>query len=172
MAKLTPTRAANSGLSLIPILVLLLIPAFVLSLPIAILLIIGMIPSYAAMIYDRTPQKNITTCVGLLNLCGLMPFALKIWQEKISLAQTLLMLTKLENWLLILLATAFGWILIFMTPAMVRLVYTMRGRQRINDLKQRYALLQKDWRGAIPDLREKPSSDAEITVPTGHQGSA
>ncbi|MEA1938701.1 MAG: hypothetical protein U9N14_06395, partial [Pseudomonadota bacterium] len=46
-----------------------------------ILILIGMAPAIVAYIVDHGREKTATLCVGLLNFCGVLPFAIELYRN-------------------------------------------------------------------------------------------
>ena len=69
-------RSAFSGLSVVASAVLL----FMVALPTFVTLVVGLLPSLVAFIFDRSPGRTMARCVFGLNFSGVAPYILELWQ--------------------------------------------------------------------------------------------
>ena len=44
-----------------------------------VLVILGFLPTFGAWVAEGTQNRLLTRCVGAMNLCGVLPFALELW---------------------------------------------------------------------------------------------
>jgi hypothetical protein len=102
------TRTAKRG-ALLGLIVL--IPLGALMLPTAILVLVGMIPTMVAFMIDRDPEKSAGLTVGAMNLCGVMPFLITLWQSNHSIERSVQILLTPFTFFLMYGAAGVGWLL-------------------------------------------------------------
>jgi hypothetical protein len=142
-AKLAPSRGSSA---LAPIIcgaasVILAIVA----LPVAVLLLVGMIPSIVAYIIDHTPRRTLTLTVGPLNLAGTAPYCLQLWFGVDTVSALAQDLSNVWVWLVMYSAAAVGWLLHLGMPLIVRFLLESGIDRRKARLVQIQTNLRAEW---------------------------
>jgi hypothetical protein len=153
-------RKRRGGRSLM-LLLILLFPAALIVLPSSTLLLAGMIPTIVAIIVDRDEDKSAALTVGAMNLCGVAPFIVQLWQQGQTMAVAMRMLADPKTWLVMFGAAGLGWLMYFFIPQIVVAIATLRAQSKIKELEERRSLLIADWGTDImarpdPDKAEPP----------------
>ncbi len=129
--------------------IMLIAPAALVLLPIAIVFIIGMIPTFVAYVVDRDPEKSAPITVGGPNLCGCLPYVLDLWKHGhttiVSSFAGLKVFSDPMVWLVTYGAAAVGWTLYFVIPPLVANAEIMRSERRIEALRQKKITLVQEW---------------------------
>jgi hypothetical protein len=115
------------------------------ALPVAVLLLIGMIPSIVAYIIDHTARRTLTLTVGPLNFAGTVPYCLQLWfgvDTVYALSQDL---TNVWVWLVMYSAAAVGWLLHLGMPLIVRFLMERGIDRRKARLVQIQTTLRAEW---------------------------
>ncbi|MFV3077522.1 hypothetical protein [Niveispirillum fermenti] len=147
-----PPRRSGSAL----LLLLLLMPAGLMMMPTSVLLLAGLAPTIVAYMIDRDPEKSAALTVGAMNLCGIAPFAVQLWQQGHEMGVTLRLLAEPGTWLVMFGAAAIGWLMYFFIPQIVAAIVTLRAQSRIRELEERRSVLVADWG---TDVMGKPDED-------------
>ncbi len=126
-------------------LLVLLAPAGLMMMPTSVLVLAGLAPTFVAYLIDRDPEKSAAITVGAMNLCGVAPFVVRLWQRGHEMAVTLRMLADPGSWLIMFGAAAIGWLMYFFIPQIVAAFITLRNQSRIRELEERRSLLVADW---------------------------
>ena len=124
------SRRKQSSSATITALVILL-PAGLIFMPMAVLLAVGMIPTAVAYVVDRDPDKTAPMTVGALNFVGVVAYAIALWQTGHSMAALTRLLTDPFTWLVMYGSAALGWGLYYGIPPAVAGWITMRAESRI-----------------------------------------
>ncbi len=114
-----------------------------------LLLVCGLIPGIVAYLIDRSPKKYATFCVGGMNLAGICPAALKLWNGDNNVAQAFAILTSPFELIIIFSAASFGWLIYFFVPPIVVALLTVIAQHRIAQLREEQKVLIKDWGDGI-----------------------
>lgn len=127
------------------ILSFLLAPLGLVVLPTTLLLLLGLLPTVAALLVDRDPGRHGAITVGCFNLCGIAPVLIPLWESGHTLDGTLVLLREPLNWLLMYGAAALGWLFFFVVPPAVAVFLAWRMQDRIRELKARQKTLTDEW---------------------------
>lgn len=117
----------------------------------ALIVFIGMLPTFGALISDPTRNYSQAFCVGICNLTGLGPLVVDLYKHNLNLAYAYEIIHTDTNLLLILCAAAFGWGLFFIVPAITIAFYRNRDRTTLIQMVRRYDQLKKTWGDNIPN---------------------
>jgi hypothetical protein len=144
--------------------------------PTAVVIAVGLIPTWLTFLFDRTPEKFGVLCIGSLNLAGLYPVLMPLWIQGHTMERALQSLGDPYTGAVILGAAGVGLAIYFATPPIVSLVVKYRVGQEIDDLEKRQAELIAYWGEALtedagqsnvttaPALKHKP-----VRIPTGRR---
>ncbi len=116
----------------------------------ALIIFIGMLPTFGALISDPTKNNSQTFCVGICNMTGLGPLISDLYKHNLSLNYAYNIIHNDTNLLMILCAAAFGWGLFFIVPAITIAYYRNRDRTTLIQMVKRYDQLKKTWGDNIP----------------------
>lgn len=111
----------------------------------AILVLLGLLPGFVALIIDRRPEKYAAYCVSGFNLCGVVPWVMKFFMESRSSIALQDILSNPFAWLTMYGAGALGWLVFSWTPELVLRVTNFRGWQEVTSLKKRQDTLIEEW---------------------------
>lgn len=148
MSGSTTRRDAAGGIALL----LVLLPLGIVVLPTTVLMGVGLIPTLVAAVVDRDPEKSAALTVGAMNLCGVMPFAIELWQSGHLLEQSLGLLATPYTWLVMYGAAAIGWGFYFAIPPLVAGFVTMRDEDKARRLEQDRDALVEEWGPEVAGL--------------------
>lgn len=144
--------------------------------PSAVVIAVGLIPTWLTFLFDRTPEKFGVLCIGSLNLAGLYPVLMPLWIEGHTMDRAMKALADPTTGAVILGAAGIGLAIYFATPPIVSLVVKHRVGREIADLEKRQADLIGYWGEALtedagmlnvttaPALKHKP-----VKIPTARR---
>ena len=133
----TPRRISKPALLLLALALIIAIHGAFL------LLLIGLLPSLAAYMADRTPKKSTFLCVFLCNFSGVMPYVLALGHAHIG--DILVQVQDMPMWLVMFSSAALGWGIVWLVPLVVGLVLRFYYAHRITYLSHSNEKLAKDW---------------------------
>jgi hypothetical protein len=114
-------------------------------LPTAILVLVGMIPTMVAFVIDRDPEKSAGMTVGSMNLCGVMPFLITLWQHGHTIELAVRTVLNPFTPMMMYGAAAVGWLLYYGIPPMVAGGLAMRDASRARELDKKREALVEEW---------------------------
>lgn len=144
-----------------------LIPAGLIVLPTTLLVLVGLLPTVVAYVIDDDPEKSAPITVGAMNFCGVMPFAIKLWQDGHSVSVVLVQLTDPLTWFIMYGAAGVGWLVYYGLPPMIAGVVVMRDEARIKALDDERRAIVAQWGPDIVAKAEPPEADAGETPAGG-----
>jgi hypothetical protein len=121
------------------------VPLGALMLPTTIMVVVGMIPTIVAFVIDRDPEKSAGMTVGSMNLCGVMPFLISLWQGGHTIDLAVQTLLHPFPYMMMYGAAAVGWLLYYGIPPMVAGGLAMRDTARSRDLDKKREALVEEW---------------------------
>lgn len=136
----------SRGSSWVPLwLTLGLVGLLWLALPSVILVVVGMLPSLAAIIVDRSKQRYLTFSVGAMNFCGLFPQLLKLWTGMNTVDSAVALLTDVFSLFTMYGAAALGWLIFLGVPPVVSAFMSVMAQRRITMRRELQQELVERW---------------------------
>lgn len=114
-------------------------------LPSTIVMGVLMIPTFVALLIDRSPQRSIGMTVGLVNFAGVVPAWLDLWETGHTLKKAIAISTDPKALLLAYAAAAVGWVIYTNITPFVALIVVRKTEKRVKDIDQRQKALIKRW---------------------------
>lgn len=138
-------QKGGNALSVGILAVLGLIGLVLVSMPSVVVIIFGLLPTFVALLVDRTHQRFATFCVGAMNFAGVFPYLLDLWMGSNSMSRAIDIMTDVFTLFIMYGAAAFGWILFSVTPPIVVNVLSMLSQRRIDKLRETQKKLITEW---------------------------
>ncbi len=146
-------QSGGEGVAIVLLMVLLFMVIAFMRWQVAVLILGGMFPTFILMITGRGiwhTQRLMT--VGLLNLAGIVPYALRLWDSPESFQ---FLASNILTWLLMWGAASLGYMLLFVGPFMASVVVQHLNKERLKKLlKIRQATID-EWG---PEVAHAPES--------------
>lgn len=105
----------------------------------------GMTPSIVSLMAERRKGKNATRCMATLNLTGVAPVLLKLWDQGHRVNVALDLLADPFNWLLMLGPAVVALGMLSFLPTVAGTVLQVKARQRLTALRSRQEKLAEEW---------------------------
>jgi hypothetical protein len=115
------------------------------ALPLCLLFVGGMLPSFVAAAVDRAPRRYFTRTVGAMNLAGLAPGVLHLWEAGITFGSLRQVATTPWTWLAVYGAAGIGWLLFFVAPTVARALLDVKVDETQRRLEARTKALVEEW---------------------------
>lgn len=149
MAKPTNSTAARKKSSRSALLVVGFLVA-IFALPTAILVLVGLVPTYGALLLDKEKGKLTTITVGALNIAALTPLLLELWGNHTE-THAMQMLSSPFAWILMLAGAGIGWILAQVVPSVIVMVISARNKRRLETIRERQKRLVEEWGNSVTE---------------------
>jgi hypothetical protein len=138
-------RGRNTGSAAITVTVIVIVVLALTALPLCLLVIGGMLPTAVAIVVDRHHRRYLARTVGAMNLAGVMPGALRLWEAGISFDSLQQVINSPYNWLVMYGAAAIGWVLYFCVPPVVAMVIEVKVDETKHRLEAKAKALVEEW---------------------------
>lgn len=124
------------------IFLILLGSAFV---PITVVFVVGMLPSFVAFLVDTSRDKTRALTVSLMNFVSVFPFLLIIAMDNYSMDGAVTILTQVLNPVIMYAGAAAGYFLDWTFAGVSNILMTARAKQRLESIKKRQEELVRRW---------------------------
>jgi hypothetical protein len=114
-------------------------------LPTVIFLFFALLPTLAAYVVDRSPEKYEWVCVGGMNFAGASPFLLALWAGRHTVEAAAAQLTDVFNLMAMYGAAGLGWLMFVALPPVVGVFMQISAQRRIAQLKATQTRLSQIW---------------------------
>jgi hypothetical protein len=131
------------------------------------MLIFGLLPTWASFLTDRSPEKYASFCIGGMNFSGLFPFLMELWMGEHSLSAATDIMTDVFNLGIMYSAAAFGWLMFTFIPPIVGAFLTVLSQRRIATLRNEQRQLIEEWGEAVTRSKEQEEAMAAQPRPAG-----
>lgn len=117
----------------------------VLVLPTTILVMVGMLPTMAAMIGSSAGKGSKVLTIGMMNLAGCFPFLLPLWTADHSVSHALSILMDIRSIIVMYCAAGIGYLIDWAMAGIVNTLMVQRATGRLEDVRKRQAKLVERW---------------------------
>ncbi len=133
----------------------------------ALILAIGMVPTFVCLIVDKSKGRVKTFTVGALNFAGCLPFLLEIWKRGASLEMALNYILQPRTIVVMYFAAAMGYMIDWAMTGIVSSVMVQRGKARLKEIEKQKAALVERWGEEVTGnvLLDEYGFPKESTVP-------
>jgi len=126
----------------------------VIFLPTTFLLIVGLLPSLAAMIAAKANMKTKALTVGAMNLAGTTPFLLQLWTQGHNFERAFEIVTDPKAIIVMYAAAAVGYLIDWAMTGIIASILLQRGKARRKAVEKRQKELVERWgkevKGDVP----------------------
>jgi hypothetical protein len=127
------------------------------ALPLCVLFVAGLLPTFVAALVDRHRGRYLARAVAATNLAGLVLPVLELLRLGVSLAGIAHILGLPYIWLVMYGAAGMGWLLNLAMPSLARVIVDLRADQLQHQLELRTADLVKEWGEEVSGKRGAPA---------------
>ncbi len=138
------------------LLLIVLSIAGVIFMPTSLLLIVGMLPSFVAMLVSGGGRGARPSTVAAMNIAGCIPFIFKLWSGENDFATSISIITDVQSVTVIYTAAAFGYMIDWLVTGLVSSFLYQKGIARMKTIKERQAFLVQNWGEGVSGVN-KPS---------------
>ena len=126
-------------------------------LPTTIVVIFGLMPSFAALVVDEGRPRYLFRTVLGMNVAALLPYVEKLWLGSNDLSGAFAIVGDLYAWLAIYGGSAMGWLVFMSAPTLMTEWRKFNSERRVAKLKSRQKELISEWGAALPI--EEPAAE-------------
>lgn len=112
---------------------------------VAIVFVVGMIPTLVAAIVDKTKSKTKAMTVGAMNFAGCMPFMVEVWKKGGSLDTAITYILEPRTIVVIYFAAMMGYLIEWAVTGIVSSVMVQRGKARMIAIREHQKELTERW---------------------------
>lgn len=125
-------------------LVVFALPAFLASL-------VGLLPTMATLVADRTPGYRASRCVGVTNIAGVLPIVAMSFNGDTSMDAAITLLVDPINWLVMYVGAGMGWVLLWIGPVIAEVFVTQKAASEVRSLRENQRKLIAEWGRKVLD---------------------
>jgi len=114
-----------------------------------VLVVFGMLPTFVALLIDRSAQRFAFYSVMAMNFAGVFPFLLDLWMGSNSMSLAVDSLTDVFSLFTMYGSAALGWVFYAVTPPIVTTGMTFIAQRRISILRAKQKKLLAEWGDAV-----------------------
>lgn len=127
------------------VIVALMALAGVVVLPTTLVLLAGLVPTFAAFLSSREEGVYRGLTVGFVNMAGILPLLLTLWGNSHTVGQATFLLADPLNWLMMYGAAGIGWLVFYTVPPGVLAVMRWRYQMEIRQHRKTQQDLIGEW---------------------------
>lgn len=106
---------------------------------------LGLLPTLVALITDTDPRRSGVITIGLLNVAGVVPFVIELWEKGQTMEAAFNIMSQPMTWLVMLGAAAIGQLILYAIPSFITLLTVNRMENRLRVLRQGLEELKIIW---------------------------
>ncbi|HTK85203.1 MAG TPA: hypothetical protein VL625_08965 [Patescibacteria group bacterium] len=144
----------------------------VLVLPTTVVLVIGMLPTMAAMIGSSAGKGSKVLTIGMMNLAGCFPFLLPLWTSDHSVGHALSILMDIRSIIVMYCAAGIGYLIDWAMAGIVNTIMVQRATGRLDDVRKRQAKLVERWGSEVTGDLPLDSSGFAVNPKPAEAGEA
>ncbi len=120
----------------------------------AVLLVIGMVPTIVACIVDRSDNRVKTITVGSMNFAGCVPFMLQLLKTHGGITDAMGVILQPQTIVIMYFAAAMGYMIDWAMTGIVSSIMVQRAKSRVKDIQKQQKDMVDRWgvevTGTIP----------------------
>lgn len=120
----------------------------------AVIVAVGMIPTFVAAIVDQTAGKMRTLTIGAINFAGCAPFMMEVFHKGNNIEIAINYIIQPRTIVVIYFAAAMGYLIDWAMTGIVSSIMVQKSKSRLGDIKKEQGALVERWgqevTGSIP----------------------
>lgn len=120
----------------------------------AVILLVGMIPTIVALIVDRSQGRMRAMTVGAINFAGCTPFLVEVFKKGNTIETAITYITQPRTIVVMYMAAGMGYLIDWAMTGIVSAIMVQRAKGRIKEIKKNQKDLIERWgpevTGTIP----------------------
>lgn len=110
-----------------------------------LLICLGLLPTLVALFTDTDQSRSGLATIGYLNLAGVLPFLIELWQKGQTMEAAMAILRDPLTWVIMLGSAGIGQLILFTVPTLVSSMVLMRQEMRLRTLREGVKQLETVW---------------------------
>jgi hypothetical protein len=110
-----------------------------------LLVCLGLLPMLIALFTDTDPRKSAFITIGFLNIAGVTPFIIELWQRGQTMEAAMGIMRQPVTWLVMFGAAAIGQLLLYTIPPAMAMMTISRIENRLKTLRDGLKELKAIW---------------------------
>jgi len=155
-----PAKSASPSSMRVATLLFMFITLGIVMMPFAMLLAIGMLPSFVASMTDNRPEKSASSAIMIMNLCGIIPNLINLWNKGGTIGKAMAIVQDPFNLLMMYGAAGAGWLLVLAMPPIMQFLIGIKTEETLKQLRARMDKLREEWGDSIEGAVVEVSPDA------------
>jgi hypothetical protein len=129
---------------------------------VAVLLLIGMLPTIIMRLFDRSPERTKILTVGFMNFAGCFPFCYEAIEKTATIQSVLGILTSPKNIIIMYGAAVIGHAIEWGGVNFVSGIVLQKAKSRLSDIKTAQEALIRRWGPEVSgELPPEPKSETD-----------
>ena len=155
-----PGAVPGQGLSRFIWFILISVAMIILSPPTMMLLFLGLLPSFVAMVIDRTEGKYAAFSVFGMNFSGVFPYLTEVWFEDHTIDAAVTIMTDPLDLMIIYGAAGFGWLIYIAVPPVILTFISAMSERRVATLRDNQSKIIEEWGEGVANVLETVDQEA------------
>lgn len=114
-------------------------------LPTSVVLFIGMLPTMACSLMDRSKGRMRTLSIGAMNLAGCTPFVLELWMKGHTMENAVAYITQPRTIIVMYFAAAIGYVIEWGMAGIIASMVGQRAKGRLREIEKEQKKLVERW---------------------------
>jgi hypothetical protein len=124
--------------------------------PLVLVLIPGMMPTFVTLLIDRQRPRHLSYTVGVMNFAGVLPILLTLAKGHLTMTAAGQSLVNPVTWMVMYGAAAAGWLICGATPPLARLCLELQASQRRRALEALSKAIRQEWGDDVAGQQGQP----------------
>lgn len=117
--------------------------------PAFIVLMVGLVPAFVALVVDADRARYATIAVFATNLAGVVPFVLELVIDRASMMDAVAMVSDVFIIAVMYGAAAIGWALVLGMPKVAAVYISVVNQSRIESMRKEQQRLVEEWGSGV-----------------------
>lgn len=105
----------------------------------------GLLPTLVALFTDTDPSRSSLATIGYMNIAGVLPFLIDLWQQGQTLNAALAIVRDPFSWTVMFGAAGIGYLILYAIPPFVAMFVLSKQEARLRVLREGMQQLEAIW---------------------------
>ena len=113
--------------------------------PTAIVVMVGLLPTFVAVFLDPSRERMAGVAIGALNFAGTLPALLQLWRGENTMGSAVNLITNPYMLLLMYAGAAIGWVIYWQLPPLIGQMVRGKAELHLKKLDEKQLDLITEW---------------------------